>query len=54
LFNEVPLTQNKHHLAHILFLTYGMFFQIQLDHFVSKKCLKYVFWQNLLHISSNT
>ena len=34
LFIEVSLTQNNHHSAHILLFTYGMFFQIQLDHFI--------------------
>jgi len=28
------LTQNNHHSAHILLFTYGMFLQIQLEHFV--------------------
>jgi len=31
---EVPLTQNNHHSAQILLFTYGIFFQIQVDHFV--------------------
>jgi hypothetical protein len=34
LFTEVPLKQRNHHSAQILFFTCGMYFQIQLDHFV--------------------